>query len=97
MPMEAGFDLLNGIDFEKGCYVGQEVTARMKHRDLVKKRLLPVTIDGDIAPGTTVHCDGITAGQLHSVQANKGLALLRLDLVEKGGLTANGVSVQVTD
>ena len=95
MPMEAGFDLLNGIDFEKGCYVGQEVTARMKHRDLVKKRLFPVTFDGEVAAGTDINCDGVTAGELHSVQGNRGLALLRLDLVEKGGLTANGVSVWV--
>ena len=95
MPMEAGFDLLNGIDFEKGCYVGQEVTARMKHRNLVKKRLFPVTFDGEVAAGTDINCDGVTAGELHSVQGNRGLALLRLDLVEKGGLTANGVSVRV--
>ena len=95
MPMEAGFDVLNGIDFEKGCYVGQEVTARMKHRDLVKKRLLPVTFDGDATPGTPIDCDGVTAGELHSVQGNRGLALLRLDLVKKGGLTVNGVSVTV--
>jgi folate-binding protein YgfZ len=95
MPMESGFDLLNGIDFEKGCYVGQEVTARMKHRDLVKKRLLPVTFDGDATPGTPIDCDGVTAGELHSVQGNCGLALLRLDLVKKGGLTVNGVSVTV--
>jgi folate-binding protein YgfZ len=95
LPMEAGFDLLNGIDFEKGCYVGQEVTARMKHRDLVKKRLFPVTFDGEVASGTDIKCDGVSAGELHSVQGNRGLALLRIDLVEKGGLTADGVSVRV--
>ena len=47
--LENGFDELNGVDFEKGCYVGQEVTARMKHRNLVRKRLVPVRIDGALA------------------------------------------------
>lgn len=95
MPLESGFDELHGVDFEKGCYVGQEVTARMKHRKLVKKRLFPITFDGDVAPGTSVKSGDVDAGQIHSVADSRGLALLRLDLVEKGGLTADGAPVTV--
>ena len=51
MPLEVGFDELNGVDFEKGCYVGQEVTARMKHRNLVKRRLFPIEFDGALFSG----------------------------------------------
>lgn len=93
MPLEAGFDELNGVDFQKGCYVGQEVTARMKHRSLVKKRLFPVEFDGDLAPGTVVKAGDVDAGEIHSAQDGRGIALLRLDLVEKGGLSADGIAV----
>tara|TARA_Y100001970_G_C14258651_1_gene877656 strand:- start:1072 stop:1950 length:879 start_codon:yes stop_codon:yes gene_type:complete len=92
-PLETGFDELNGVDFQKGCYVGQEVTIRMKHRNLVKKRLFPVEFDGDLAQGAIVKSGDIAAGQIHSTQRGHGLALLRLDLVGKGGLTSNGVSI----
>lgn len=91
MPLESGFDELHGVDFNKGCYVGQEVTARMKHRNLVKKRLFPVTLDGDAAPGAVVKAGDVEAGELRSVTGNRAIALLRLDLAEKGGLTVEGV------
>jgi folate-binding protein YgfZ len=81
--MESGFDELNGIDWQKGCYMGQELTARMKYRALVKKRLLPVAIEGgDTAPGTTITQDGNEAGEMLSTRDGRGLALLRLDAVE---------------
>ena len=80
--MESGFDELNGIDWQKGCYMGQELTARMKYRALVKKRLLPVTIEGgDAAPGTAITQDGSEAGEMLSARDGRGLALLRLDAV----------------
>ncbi|MGE0746525.1 MAG: folate-binding protein YgfZ [Rhodospirillales bacterium] len=79
-PMENGFDALNGIDFAKGCYVGQEVTARMKHRGLVKKRLFPVAIEGDPPPpGTAVRRGAVDAGELRGAAGGIGLALLKLD------------------
>jgi len=79
-PMENGFDALNGIDFAKGCYVGQEVTARMKHRALVRKRLFPVAIDGAAPPpGTAVRRGDIDAGELRGAEDGIGLALLKLD------------------
>ena len=93
MPLESGFDELHGVDFEKGCYVGQEVTARMKHRNLVKKRLFPIAFEGDIAAGAVVKCGDVDAGDVRSTADGRGIALLRLDLVEKGGLTVDGTAV----
>ncbi len=81
--MESNFDELNGIDWQKGCYMGQELTARMKYRALVKKRLLPVTIEGgDVAPGTAITQDGREAGEMLSARDGRGLALLRLEAVD---------------
>lgn len=93
MPLESGFDELHGVDFNKGCYVGQEVTARMKHRNLVKKRLFPVAIDGKISAGAIVKSGDVDAGEIRSVIDGRAIALLRLDLAEKGGLTADGATV----
>ena len=82
LPMEANFDLLNGIDWTKGCYVGQELTARMHYRALIKKRLLPVEIDGEVPDiGTAVTYDGQDAGEMRSGMGDQGIALLRLELV----------------
>lgn len=80
--LENGFDELHGVDWGKGCFVGQELTARMKYRALVKKRLLPVAIAGAAPePGTAVLADGKEAGVLRSVSGDRGLALLRLEHV----------------
>ena len=82
--LESGFEELNGVDFNKGCYVGQELTARTKHRGLIKKRLVPVEFEGTPpAPGTEITQDGKNAGELRSVAGNFGLALLRLEALEK--------------
>ena len=81
--LENGFDELNGVDFEKGCYVGQEVTARMKHRNLVRKRLVPVRIDGAAPePGTPVYRGQVEVGEIRSSNASLGLALLRIEAIE---------------
>jgi tRNA-modifying protein YgfZ len=83
--LEAGFDELNGVDWQKGCYVGQELTARTKYRGLIKKRLFPVHIDGPAPPpGTMVTAEGRDAGELRSSRDGQGLALLRLDAVGAG-------------
>ncbi len=83
LPMESGFDEMNGIDWQKGCYMGQELTARMKYRALVKKRLMPVAIEGAaVAPGTGITQDGSEAGEMLSARDGRGLALLRLEAVE---------------
>ena len=91
--LENGFEELAGVDFEKGCYVGQEVTARMKHRALVRKRLVPVAIDGPApAPGTPVTRDGVEVGEIRSAQDGQGLALIRTDAVG-GRLSAGSTAV----
>lgn len=79
-PLECGFEELNGVDFDKGCYVGQEVTARMKHRSLVRRRLFPVAFNGPTPEtGASVTRDGADAGEIRSVADGTGLALLKLD------------------
>jgi folate-binding protein YgfZ len=83
--LEFGFDELNGIDWQKGCYIGQELTARTKYRGLVKKRLMPVTIEGKLpAPGTPVLQGEAEAGELRSGQDGIALALLRLEAASDG-------------
>ena len=94
--LENGFEALNGVDFAKGCYVGQEVTARMKHRALVRKRLAPVRIDGPAPPpGTTVHRGAAAVGEMRSSAGGLGLAMLRLDAIEAGGLRAGSAALTV--
>ena len=82
--LENNFDQLNGVDWEKGCYVGQELTARTKYRGLIKKRLMPVEFDGVTpATGTLISLEGRDAGEIRSVQDKVGLALLRLAKIEE--------------
>jgi tRNA-modifying protein YgfZ len=79
-PLEIGFDELNAISFDKGCYVGQEVTTRMKIRKLVKKRLVPVTFDGKApAPGSAIQNQDKAAGQIFAANDQIGLAMIRLE------------------
>jgi len=83
--LEAGFDELNGIDWQKGCYVGQELTARTKYRGLIRKRLMPVEIRGPVpAPGTVVMAGGSEVGEMRSSCEELGLALLRVEPVLQG-------------
>ena len=77
--LEAGFERLNGVDFRKGCYVGQEVTARMKHKTELRKGLAQVTVDGQAPPGTELTANGKTAGTLFTQSDGKGIAYLRFD------------------
>ena len=92
--LESGFDELHGVDWQKGCYIGQELTARTKYRGLVKKRLFPVRIDGPTpAPGTIVMLDGSEAGEMRSSRDGIGLALLRLEAVETGRPFAAGETI----
>ena len=82
--LESGFEELNGVDFAKGCFVGQELTARMKYRGLVRKRLMPVVFDGaPPAPGTVSRLGEREAGEMRSGIAGCGLALLRLEQLAK--------------
>jgi folate-binding protein YgfZ len=80
--LEAGFDELNGVSWTKGCYMGQELTARTRYRGLVKRRLVPVEIEGPIpAPGTPVLRDGAEVGSMRSARGKWGIAQLRLEAI----------------
>jgi len=82
--LENGFDELNGVDWDKGCYMGQEVTARTKHRGLIKKRLVCVEIEGPPpALGTPLMDGEREAGEMRSSSGNLGLALIKLDFLDK--------------
>ena len=90
-PQDANFDLLNGVDFKKGCYVGQEVVSRMKHRGTARKRIARVKTAGPAPqPGTPILDCELAIGTLGSSSGREALALLRLDRVEdarpRGGL-----------
>lgn len=98
-PHDANMDLLNGIDFAKGCYVGQEVVSRMKHRGTARKRIARVALDGPPpAPGAAVVDGELPVGVLGTAAGGTALAMLRLDRAEEAesagrALTAAGVRV----
>ena len=102
-PHDADFDLLSGVDFGKGCYVGQEVVSRMRHRGSARKRLVKVKVAGEPpSPGTPVMDGELAVGTLGSSAGGVALAMLRLDRVEDAkaagrGLTAGGVGVALAD
>jgi len=93
--LEHNFEELNAIDFKKGCYVGQELTARTKYRGLVRKRLFKVAVEGPLpAPGTLVLRGEHEAGVVYSGIDGTALALLRLEDVETGeALTAGNAKL----
>jgi folate-binding protein YgfZ len=89
--LESGFDELHGVDWQKGCYVGQELTARTKYRGLVRRRLMPVEIRGPApAPGTIVTVEGREVGEMRSSCDRIGLALLRVEVAREGQRLAAG-------
>ncbi len=77
--LEMGFERLNGVDFRKGCYVGQEVTARMKHKTALRKGLAQVRVAGPAAPGAEIRAGDRPAGHLLSRAGDLALAYLRFD------------------
>ena len=90
--LESGFERLNGVDFRKGCYVGQEVTARMKHRTDLRKGLVTVAVEGSAPVGAEIVADGKLAGRLFTQAGGKGIAHLRFDRAE-GEMRADGARV----
>jgi tRNA-modifying protein YgfZ len=79
-PLAAGFERLHGVDFRKGCYVGQEVTARMKHKTELRKGLAQVEVAGAAPPpGTAITSDGRAVGTLFTTARGRGLAHLRFE------------------
>lgn len=80
IPLESGLDELNAISWAKGCYIGQELTARTKYRGLVRKRLFPVSIEGESPTETAeIILDDTPVGEMRSHNGLQGLALLRLE------------------
>ena len=77
--LEAGFERLHGVDFRKGCYVGQEVTARMKHKTELRKGLVRVRVEGEAPPGTPIEAGGRPVGTLYTRAGGRALAHLRFD------------------
>jgi folate-binding protein YgfZ len=98
-PLEANFELLHGVDFKKGCYVGQEVTARMHLKDALRRRVLPVSAAAPLPePGAQVTADGVELGPLIASSGAVGLAMLRLDRLAAAGeeaLKAGGAPISV--
>jgi folate-binding protein YgfZ len=87
--LENNIDVLSGISWDKGCYMGQELTARTRYRGLVKKRLAPVAIAGEAPPvGAPLIEDGREVGEMRTSSGDLGLALLRLERLRQGAPVA---------
>lgn len=91
--LENGFEELAGVDWDKGCYMGQELTARTHYRALIKKRLVPVEIEGPTPdPGTAVLAGATEVGVMRSAMAGWGLALLKIEALRCGQPLAAGAA-----
>ena len=91
--LESGFERLHGVDFRKGCYVGQEVTARMKHKTDLRKGLVRVAVQGQAPVGTEILSDGKPAGTLFTQSNGQAIAYLRHDRAS-GALTAGTATLR---
>jgi folate-binding protein YgfZ len=95
-PIEANFDLLNGIDFQKGCFVGQETTSRMKRRGMIKSRMVGLAYQGEApAFGAEILAGSLRAGEVRTAKGGRAIALVRLDRIAGAALTVDGKAVQV--
>lgn len=89
--LEAGFERLNGVDFRKGCYVGQEVTARMKHKTELRKGLAQVSIEGAAPVGTQILAEAKPVGTLFTQSKGKAIAYLRFDRAKEDMRAENAI------
>jgi folate-binding protein YgfZ len=102
-PHETNMDRLHGVDFDKGCYVGQEVVSRMQHRGTARTRTVRVALDGFAPePGTAILAGDKTVGTMGSTADRNGLALIRIDraadaLAAGLPLTSGGLAVRIAD
>jgi hypothetical protein len=98
-PHDADMDDLNGVAFDKGCFVGQEVVSRMRHRGTARRRVIKVSSDMPLPPsGTEISAGGKPAGTLGTVDGTQGLALVRLDRIAAAkargdAIAADGVAL----
>jgi folate-binding protein YgfZ len=81
--LEYGFESLNGVDFKKGCYVGQEVTARMKHKSTLKKGLTKIETTGSVPYNTPIYANNKIVGKVYSSSKNQALAYLRFEFASR--------------
>jgi folate-binding protein YgfZ len=96
--LDAGLEELHGVAFDKGCYVGQELTARMKHRGTARKRILGMHADAALPPaGAKIASDGTEIGEIVSTYGSEGFALIRLDRLEeaKASLTVDTMPLTI--
>jgi len=102
-PHETNMDRLHGVDFDKGCYIGQEVVSRMEHRGTARTRTVRVTVDGfRPEPGVDVMAGDRAVGKMGSAADGKGLAVLRIDKVGEAlkassSLSAGGIALALVD
>jgi folate-binding protein YgfZ len=102
-PHETNMDRLHGVDFDKGCYVGQEVVSRMQHRGTARTRTVRVTLDGPAPePGTVILAADKSVGTMGSAAESRGLALIRIDraadALQAGvPLTSGGLAIHLAD
>jgi folate-binding protein YgfZ len=95
--LDGGLDELHGVAFDKGCYVGQELTARMKHRGTARKRILTVRADSALPPpGTTITSDGHELGEIIAAYGSEGFALMRLDRLDEAKASLIAATLPVT-
>jgi hypothetical protein len=100
--LDAGLEELHGVSFEKGCYIGQELTARMKHRGTARKRLLPISAKREAnlpGLGTEISSDNLMVGEITAVYGARGFALVRLDRWKESGVAetwAAGTAIQIS-
>jgi folate-binding protein YgfZ len=96
--LDADLDELNAVDFKKGCYIGQELTARMKHRGTARKRLLAFDTATPVTAGASIAANDKDIGEVTATHGTRGFALVRLDRLEESGgaaLLTEGVSVNL--
>jgi len=94
--LEVGFERLNGVDFRKGCYVGQEIAARMKHKTELRKGLATVEIDGSVPVGTPITAGGKPVGTVYTQADNQAIAYLRFDRA-KGDMEAGDATLRMAE
>ncbi|MGE3148580.1 MAG: folate-binding protein YgfZ [Pseudorhodoplanes sp.] len=100
-PHEADMEQLNGVDFDKGCYIGQEIVSRMEHRGTARTRIVSVSCEkGAPEPGASIMAGDRVVGTMGSAADGRGIALVRLDRAESAGnagatLTAGGLPITI--
>lgn len=95
LMLEAGYEELNAIDFRKGCYVGQEITARSKYRANIRKRLLHIESDQDLPMEGVITCNDKHAGDLRSVNGKEAIAFMRLEYMDSDSLLIEDQPVRI--